>query len=45
MGFDYLDARPVISRGKDCPIPMSEPLEDACVPTVDDIVEAVKGIV
>jgi pyruvate/2-oxoglutarate/acetoin dehydrogenase E1 component len=44
-GFDYLDAQPVMLSGKDCPIPMSEPLEDACVPTVADIVAAVKAIV
>jgi|LSQX01.3.fsa_nt_gb pyruvate/2-oxoglutarate/acetoin dehydrogenase E1 component/TPP-dependent pyruvate/acetoin dehydrogenase alpha subunit len=43
-GFDYLDAQPVMLSGKDCPIPMSEPLEDACVPTVEDIIEAVKSI-
>ena len=44
-GFDYLDAAPILLSGKDCPIPMSEPLEDACVPTVGDVVEAVRGIV
>ena len=44
-GFDYLDAQPVMLSGKDCPIPMSEPLEDACVPRVEDIVAAVKSIV
>jgi 2-oxoisovalerate dehydrogenase E1 component len=44
-GFDYLDAQPIMLSGKDCPIPMSEPLEDAVVPTVADIVEAVKAIV
>lgn len=44
-GFDYLDAQPVMLSGKDCPIPMSEPLEDAVVPTVVDIVEAVKTVV
>lgn len=44
-GFDYLDAQPIMLSGKDCPIPMSEPLEDACVPTVADIVEAVRTIV
>lgn len=44
-GFDYLDAKPVMLSGKDCPIPMSEPLEDACVPTVGDIVAAVKAVV
>jgi 2-oxoisovalerate dehydrogenase E1 component len=45
LGFDYLDAQPVLLSGKDCPIPMSQPLEDACVPRVEDIVEAVKGVV
>ena len=44
-GFDYFDCQPVMLSGKDCPIPMSAPLEDACVPTVEDIVEAVKAIV
>jgi 2-oxoisovalerate dehydrogenase E1 component len=44
-GFDYLDAQPIMLSGKDCPIPMSEPLEDAVVPTVKDIMDAVKGIV
>jgi pyruvate/2-oxoglutarate/acetoin dehydrogenase E1 component len=44
-GFDYLDAAPVNLAGKDCPIPMSEPLEDACVPTVADIIEAAKSLV
>ncbi|MCE5314930.1 MAG: dehydrogenase E1 component subunit alpha/beta [Armatimonadota bacterium] len=44
-GFDYFDCQPVMLSGKDCPIPMSEPLEDACVPTVEDIVAAVKAIV
>ncbi len=44
LGFDYLDAPPFFLSGKDCPIPMSEPLEDAVVPRVDDVVEAVKKI-
>jgi len=44
MGFDYLDAPPVFLSGKDCPIPMSEPLEDAVVPTRQDIVEAATRI-
>ncbi len=44
-GFDYLDAQPIMISGKDCPIPMSEPLEEACVPKVEDIVAAVKSIV
>ncbi|MGQ9454802.1 MAG: alpha-ketoacid dehydrogenase subunit alpha/beta [Armatimonadota bacterium] len=44
-GFDYFDAQPIFLSGKDCPIPMSEPLEAAVVPTVDDIIAAVKSIV
>ena len=41
VGFDYLDAPPIMLSGKDCPIPMSEPLEDAVVPTRQDIIDAV----
>ena len=44
IGFDYLDAQPIMLAAKDCPVPMSSPLEEACVPTVEDIVEAVKSI-
>lgn len=44
-GFDWLDAKPLILSGKDCPVPMSEPLEDAVVPTRDDIIQAVKSMV
>ncbi len=43
-GFDWLDAKPVLLSGKDCPIPMSEVLEAAVVPTTDDIVAAVKSV-
>jgi len=42
--FDYLDAPPFALSGKDVPIPMSEPLEDACVPSRDDIVDAIRSI-
>lgn len=45
VGFDYLDAPPALLSGKDCPVPMSEPLEAACVPTVEDVVAAVRAIV
>lgn len=45
VGFDYLDAKPIMLSGKDCPIPMSEPLEDACVPTVQDIFDEVLKII
>jgi len=44
LGFDYFDAPPICVSGKDVPIPMSEPLEDACVPTRDDIIQAVKSV-
>ncbi len=44
LGFDYFDAPPVVLAGKDVPIPMSEPLEDAVVPKRDDIIAAVKSV-
>jgi pyruvate/2-oxoglutarate/acetoin dehydrogenase E1 component len=44
-GFDYLDARPVNLAAVDAPPPMSEPLEDASIPSVAQIVEAVRGSV
>jgi pyruvate/2-oxoglutarate/acetoin dehydrogenase E1 component/TPP-dependent pyruvate/acetoin dehydrogenase alpha subunit len=43
-GFTYLDAPPILLAGKDTPIPMSAPLEDAVVPTVADIVEAARKV-
>ena len=44
-GFDYLDAAPVNLAAADVPPPMSEPLENASIPSVDTIVETVKKIV
>ncbi len=44
-GFDYLDAAPVNLAAVDAPPPMSEPLENASIPGVETIVEAVKAIV
>ena len=44
-GFDYLDAAPVNLAAADVPPPMSEPLENASIPSVDGIVETVKKIV
>jgi pyruvate/2-oxoglutarate/acetoin dehydrogenase E1 component/TPP-dependent pyruvate/acetoin dehydrogenase alpha subunit len=44
-GFDYLDARPINLAAKDVPPPMSEPLEEASIPGVPQIVEAVKQAV
>jgi pyruvate/2-oxoglutarate/acetoin dehydrogenase E1 component len=40
-GFDYLDGRPVNLAARDVPPPMSEPLEEASIPSVQQIVEAV----
>jgi 2-oxoisovalerate dehydrogenase E1 component len=44
-GFDYLDARPINLAARDVPPPMSEPLEEASNPSVEQIVEAVKHAV
>jgi 2-oxoisovalerate dehydrogenase E1 component len=43
-GFDCLDAPPICLSGKDCPIPMSPPLEEVAVPTVAEIVNAARSI-
>ena len=43
--FDYLDAPIEIVAGLDTPIPYSRPLEQACIPQVDDIVAGVKRAV
>jgi pyruvate/2-oxoglutarate/acetoin dehydrogenase E1 component len=43
-GFDYLDCPPLNLAAADVPPPMSEPLENASIPTVDKIVDAVKGM-
>jgi len=44
-GFDYLDGRPINLAARDVPPPMSEPLEEASIPSVQQIVEAVKHAV
>ena len=44
IGFDFLDAPPVVLSAQDVPIPMSEPLEDAAVPSRDDIIRAVRSV-
>ena len=44
-GFDYLDAAPVNLAAADVPPPMSEPLENASIPSVGKIVDAVKKVV
>ncbi|OHB62012.1 MAG: hypothetical protein A2167_06925 [Planctomycetes bacterium RBG_13_46_10] len=44
-GFDYFDAAPVNLAAADVPPPMSEPLENASIPSVEKIVETVKKII
>ena len=44
-GFDYLDTAPVNLAAVDAPPPMSEPLENASIPRIETVVEAVKAIV
>jgi pyruvate/2-oxoglutarate/acetoin dehydrogenase E1 component len=44
-GFDYLDAPPVNLAAKDVPPPMSEPLEQASIPSVEEILKAAKSLV
>jgi pyruvate/2-oxoglutarate/acetoin dehydrogenase E1 component/TPP-dependent pyruvate/acetoin dehydrogenase alpha subunit len=44
-GFDYLDAAPVNLAAADVPPPMSEPLENASIPSVESIAETVKKVV
>jgi pyruvate/2-oxoglutarate/acetoin dehydrogenase E1 component len=44
-GFDYFDAAPVNLAAVDAPPPMSEPLENASIPSVEQIVEVVRKIV
>jgi 2-oxoisovalerate dehydrogenase E1 component len=43
-GFDYLDAAPINLAAEDVPPPMSEPLENVSIPTVDKIVAAAKSL-
>merc|ERR1712071_522382 len=42
--FDYLDAPAVRVTGADIPMPYAKQLEDACMPTAQDIVHTVKNI-
>lgn len=44
-GFDYLDAPPVNLAAEDVPPPMSEPLENASIPSVERIADAAKSLV
>lgn len=40
--FDYLDAPPRVLGGLNTPIPFSPPLEDICIPQVEDIIAKIK---
>jgi pyruvate/2-oxoglutarate/acetoin dehydrogenase E1 component/TPP-dependent pyruvate/acetoin dehydrogenase alpha subunit len=42
--FDYLDAPMVRVAGADVPIPMSEPLETAAIPSTEQIIAAIRSI-
>jgi len=42
--FDYLDAPPTKVAGKDVPMPYAANLEKLALPTVDDLIEAVKAV-
>ncbi len=39
--FDYLDAPPIRIGAADVPVPMSETLEDACIPNVQNILDGI----
>jgi pyruvate dehydrogenase E1 component beta subunit len=45
QAFDYLDAPPKVLGGLNVPIPFSPVLEDACVPSAEDVADAVKKII
>jgi pyruvate/2-oxoglutarate/acetoin dehydrogenase E1 component len=42
--FDWLDAPVVRVTAADVPVPMSEPLEDACVPTVERVIAGIRQV-
>lgn len=42
--FDYLDAPPTKVTGKDVPMPYAANLERLALPTVEDLIEAVKAV-
>jgi pyruvate dehydrogenase E1 component beta subunit len=44
QAFDYLDAPPVKVTGKDVPMPYAANLEKLALPTVDDVIAAVKAV-
>ena len=42
--FDYLDAPPMKVSGKDVPMPYAANLEKLALPTIEDVIEAVKAV-
>jgi pyruvate/2-oxoglutarate/acetoin dehydrogenase E1 component len=42
--FDWLDAPVVRVTAADVPMPMSEPLEDACIPSVERIIDGIRQV-
>ncbi len=42
--FDYLDAPPTKVTGKDVPMPYAANLEKLALPTLDDVIQAVKAV-
>ncbi len=42
--FDYLDAPPTKVAGKDVPMPYAANLEKLALPTIDDLIQAVKAV-
>ncbi len=42
--FDWLDAPVVRVAAADVPVPMSEPLEDACIPSVERIMDGIRQV-
>jgi pyruvate dehydrogenase E1 component beta subunit len=42
--FDYLDAPPTKVSGRDVPMPYAANLEKLALPTVDDVIAAVKAV-
>ena len=42
--FDWLDAPVVRVAAADVPVPMSEPLEDACIPSVERIMDGIRHV-
>jgi 2-oxoisovalerate dehydrogenase E1 component len=43
--FDYLDCPPLVLGGANTPMPYSPPLEDACLPQQEDILQMVKDMI